>query len=129
MCASASYQLLKFIIFFQHKLSERSEYYKVAVHVSPAQESHEIGSRVTLNCTATPSPQTYENLIFPLTYRWYFPDRGSSYSSGTSILTTTIEPYDQNLGSYYCLIYRSNHLLGKGKATLNIKGKFFSLRK
>ena len=98
----------------------------MAIHVSPAQESHRIGSRVTLNCTATPSPQTYENLIFPLTFRWYFPDRGSSYSRSASILTTTIVSYDQSLGNSYCLIYRRNSLLGKARTTFNVKGNSFA---
>ena len=91
---------------------------------SPSQESHEIGSQVTLNCTATPSPQMHHNFTFPLRYRWYFPDRGSSYSSNTNMLAITVASYEQSYGNCYCLIYsrNSNVLLGQGRTILNIEG-------
>ena len=104
--------------------TDQREYYKVEINVSPPQESHEIGSRVTFNCTATPSSQIYQNFTFPLSYRWYFPDRGSSYSSSTN--TFTIGSYEQSSGNVYCLINRgsSNPLLGQGRLTFNVKGNY-----
>ena len=98
----------------------------MVLHVSPAQESYEIGSIVTLTCTATPPPQKYENFTFPLTYQWYSADRGS-FSSGSTV-TITIASYEQSFGDIYCLIYRSGLLLGKGRITLKIKGKIHEKR-
>ena len=108
------------ILYIMHTSTER-EYYPVKIHISPPQERYEIGSQVTFSCTAT-SSSIYPNSGFPLRYRWYLPDRGSSYSSSTN--TLTINSYDQSFGSYYCLIYsrNSNHFLGQGRTTLNIKG-------
>ena len=104
------------------------EYYQVEIHVSPPQESHEIGSQVTFNCTATPLSQIYQNFTFPLSYRWYFSDlRRSSYSSSTNTLTITIGFYEQSSGNGYCYIYQrsGNILLGQGRQTFNIKGIFY----
>ena len=111
------------ILYIMHTSTER-EHYQVKIQVSPPQESYEIGSQVAFSCTATPSSQIHQNSAFPLRYRWYLPDRGSSYSSSTN--TLTINTYDQSFGSYYCLIYsrNSNLLLGQGRTTLNIKGVF-----
>jgi hypothetical protein len=102
-------------------LTER-KYYQVEIRVSPLHDNHEIGSRVTFTCTATPMPQIHRN--FPLRYRWYFIDRGSSYSSSTNTLTITMSSHEQSFGNYYCLIYsrNSNLLLGQGRKTLNTKG-------
>ena len=104
-------------------LTDQGEYYKVEIHVSPSQESLETGSRVTLNCTVTPSSQTQDNFIFPVTYQWYSTDRG--YISWNSIVTTTIVPYERDLTDYYCLVYRDSRLLGRRRTTLKIKGDGF----
>jgi hypothetical protein len=114
-------QLFYYIIYFDIYTSIEREYYKVEIHVSPPQESYEIGSQVTLSCLVTPSSQ---NPAFPLRYQWYFPDSGSSYSTSINPLTVTINSYDQSFGSYYCLIYsrNSNLFLGQGRTTLNING-------
>ena len=92
------------------------------IHASPAQESYEIGSQVTLNCTVTPSPLNSEDFTFPVIYRWYSADRGSFFSRSYSI-RITIAPSEQDSLDYNCLIFRGGHLLGKGRITLNIKGK------
>ena len=97
--------------------SDQEEYYKVSVHVSPAQKGYEVGSQITLNCTATPSPQAYDNFLFPVMYHWYSADRG--YISSRSV----IYPYEQDLTDYYCLVYRGGRLLGRERKTLNIKGE------
>ena len=97
--------------------SDQGEYYEVAIHVSPTQESYEIGSWITLNCTATPSLQPHDNFIFPVTYRWYSADRG--YISSHS----TIATYEQDSIDYYCLVHHGGRLLGKKRTTLNIKGE------
>ena len=99
-------------------LTERT-YYQVEIHVPPPHDNYEIGSQVIFNCTATPMPPIHRN--YPLRYRWYFIDRGSSYSSSTNTLEITIYPYDLNFGSY-CLIYSNNLLLGQRRTTLSIKG-------
>ena len=85
----------------------------MSVRVSPAQESYEVGSQITLNCTATPSPQAYDNILFPVTYRRHSADGGY----------TSIAPYKQDSTDYYCLAYRGGRLLGREKITLNIKGE------
>ena len=90
------------------------------IHASPAQESYEIGSQVTLNCTVTPSPLNSEDFIFPATYRWYSADRWSYFSRSIQI---TIAPSEQDSIEYYCLIFLGGRLLGKGGITLNIKGR------
>ena len=76
---------------------------------------------MTLNCTATPLPHNYGNLIFPLTYEWYSTG-GSSRSSSTSSWIYTIPVHHQSSVNYYCLIYRNGLLLGTGRTTLNVKG-------
>ena len=76
---------------------------------------------MTLNCTATPSPHNYGNLIFPLTYEWYSTG-GSSRSSSTSSWIYTIPVHHQSSVNYYCLIYRNGLLLGTERTTLNVKG-------
>ena len=104
-------------------LIDQREYYEVAIHASPIQKSHAIGSVVTLNCTITPSPQNYENFTFPLTYRWYFPDRTSSYYGSTPAITVASAASEQSFG--YCLIYRysaSGLLLGQERTVLITKG-------
>ena len=103
------------------------EFYHVEIQVSPAKESHEIGSQVTLNCMVTPSPQKYGNFTLPsyqIRYRWYTTSRGSlplTFGRLKSI-TITIASYQQSVGEYYCLIYRKGYLLGKGKTTLTVEG-------
>ena len=95
------------------------------IQISPPQESYEIGSQLTINCTATPSPGIYQNFTFPLIYRWYYPGRGLS-SSSTNTWTYTITSREQS-GNYYCLIYssNSNNLLGQRRITLNLEGILF----
>ena len=105
-------------------LTEQGEYYTVEIRVSPFQESHEIGSQVTLNCTVTASPQARDNFVFPVTYQWHSADRG--YFSSYSIGTTTIVPYEQDSTDYYCMVYRGGRLLGRRRTTLNIKGEVFT---
>jgi hypothetical protein len=108
---------------------DHREYYKVEIHAIPAQEGYEIGSEVILNCTATPSPQTYENFTFPLRYQWYFPDGRSSYSSSSSTITITIDSKEQLVRNYYCLIYRNigGLLLGQGRKTITTKSNCMCL--
>jgi hypothetical protein len=102
---------------------DHREYYKVEIHALPTQEGYEIGSEVILNCTATPSPQTYENFTFPLRYQWYFPGGRSSYYSSSSTTTITINSNEQIC---YCLIYRNigGLLLGQGRKTITTKSNF-----
>ena len=95
------------------------------IHISPAQESYEIGSRVTLNCTATPSSQNYENFTFPLRYQWYL-SGWLSYFTTSSTRTITVASYGQGIENYYCLIYQyhygSDLLLAQGRTTITTKG-------
>ena len=101
------------------------ENYQVEIQISPSQESYEIGSQLTINCTATPSPGIYQNFKFPLVYQWYYPDR-RSYPSSTNTWTYTISSREQS-GNYYWLIYssNSNNLLGQPRITLNLEAILF----
>ena len=95
------------------------------IQISPPQKSYEIGSQLTINCTATPSPGIYQNFTFPLVYRWYYPGRALS-SSSTNTWIYTISSREQS-GNYYCLIYNSDsyNLLGQQRIKLNIEGILF----
>lgn len=101
--------------------ADQREYYHVAIHLSPNQESYEVGSQVKLNCKVTPSPDKYRNFTFPLSYGWYSAVRGGFYSGSTA--TITIASNDHPIMHFYCLIYRGSILLGKGQTVLNIRGE------
>ena len=121
--------MVMFWLYFFNLIAHR-EYYKVKIHISPTQESYEVGSLLTFNCTVTPSPQNYENFTFPLRYLWSFPDRRSSYSSTSSTTTITINPYETSFGDCYCLIYRystSGLFLGRERISITTKSNSFLL--
>ena len=106
-------------------ITDQRKYYHVEIHVSPAKESHEIGSQVTLNCTATPSPQKFGNFTLPWTYyRWYSTGRGRLPFAFDNSVTITIVTYKHSVEEYFCLIYRYSNgpVLGTGRTTIIAEG-------
>ena len=103
-------------------------HYQVEIHASPAKESYEIGSQVTLNCIATPLPQKHYNFTFPvINYQWHSSGRRfiNNYFRGSSI-SFEIGAHQQTVVEYFCSIYGysifNGRLLGKGRITLTIEG-------
>ena len=88
--------------------------------MTPEQETYDIGSRVTLNCTATPSPHKYRNYDFPVSYRW----NGSQITPSNASYTTIIVVSLSNSEDHYCSIYRKDLLIGTGLTTLHVKSKY-----
>ena len=101
-------------------IAERNQQHQINVHVTPKQETYDIGSMVTLNSSATPSPHKYRNYDFPVTYYWYNYNRGS-WTTPLSHTTFTI-PLSHS-GDHYCSIYRNGLFLGTGLTSLHIRSK------
>ena len=86
--------------------------FKVTTGAYPDEESYEIGSRVTLTCSAEPIPPIYYgNLTLPLTYQWYSTAGSTSISTSNS---TTVILTTSHLSStdYFCHVYIRSLLLG-----------------
>ena len=102
--------------------TERNQHYHINIYASPERESYDIGSRVSLNCTATPSPHKYRNYDFPLTYYWYDLN-GGHWTTSSSHTTFTVQLQYGSIDHVYCSIYRNGLLLGSGQKTLHVRSK------
>ena len=83
------------------------------------QESYDIGSQVTLNCTISPTPVSEASSIV---YQWYSSVPYLS-SSPQSARTITVGVRHPDSADYYCQPLHNGRLLGTGKITLKVKGK------
>ena len=102
------------------------EHHRVIVQQLPLQESYEIGSQVTFECTAPRSLKNFVNILPQFYYQWFSTVRGGNFysSTGSATATITIPTHHPSSANYYCQIYRyrNGQLLGTGKTTLKVRG-------
>ena len=104
---------------FHHITVERI-YFSATVEVFPAQESYEIGTKVTLRCI--PPPSFHWRSPY---FRWHStPAVGIPFAR--SNISFVIPAHSPALVNCYCSVHGGRHpfhyLLGRGRTTLKIKG-------
>ena len=105
---------------FVHCHAER-EQYKISIEVDPAQESYDIGTRVTLRCILPPSLQSspFITIDWKTTVPNVLPYR---YGSNISFVVPSHHPMSAN---YYCSVqgveYPNTEVV-RQRVTIKIKG-------
>ena len=101
-------------------VDQELQHHFVTIHVLPVRESYDIGSRVTFNCTITPTPTDNEGMPLSIAYNWYSVPSFVSSSVERNTLTVTLQHYYPD--TYYCRASHNGRLLGIQKTTLKLKG-------
>ena len=110
---------MRFINF--HHITIERIYFSATVEVFPAQESYEIGTKVTLRCIPPPSFHRRSP-----DFHWRSnPAVGILFTRGSNI-SFVIPAHSPALVNCYCSVhggqYPFHYLLGRGRTTLKIKG-------